>query len=363
MKKILYDNQMFTFQRFGGVTRYFADLMYNLPAGEFRFSMPMKFCENHYVTVTYGRKYHKLSFPRNYRWRRRLYQIANSQYSWVALRHGQYDLFHPTYYNPYFLDTLKQRGKPFVLTIHDMTFERYPQDVLIYDRTIPHKKRLIAEADHIIAVSENTKRDIVELLGTDPSKISVVHHGYRPVAEAASQLFEHYVLYVGERKGYKNFFPWLSAIRPLLMKDPALKIVCTGNTFSASENKFFRKWGIADRLQHISADDAQMASLYRHALCFVFPSHYEGFGIPILEAFSNGCPVCLSNASCFPEVAGDAAIFFNPNDAQSMQDSLSEVIYNNTLRNELSAKGLERVRDFSLERMVRNTCDVYRKLI
>ncbi|MBR5600726.1 MAG: glycosyltransferase, partial [Bacteroidaceae bacterium] len=156
--------------------------------------------------------------------------------------------------------------------------------------------------------------------------------------------------------------PWLSAIRSIFNLDPNLKIVCTGSPFTAAEHKLFAKWGIADRLVHIAANDAQMASLYRHALCFVFPSHYEGFGIPILEAFSNGCPVCLSNASSFPEVAGDAAMFFNPNDAQSMLDTLKETLVSATLRDELRAKGLERGREFSIERMVAQTCDVYRKL-
>ena len=362
MKKILYDNQMFTFQRFGGVTRYFADLMYNLPAGEFTFDIPMRYCENHYLTETYGQKYDKISFPDNYRIRRRIYQLANKHISWKAIKFNDYDIFHPTYFNPYFLKSIKRRQKPFVLTIHDMTFERYPQDVLIYDRTIPHKKRLIAEADHIIAVSENTKRDIVELLGTDPSRISVVHHGYRDIVRAAPQIIDRYVLYVGERKGYKNFFPWLSAIRPIFNLDPNLKVVCTGSMFTTSELKLFKKWNIADRLVHISANDAQMASLYKYALCFVFPSHYEGFGIPILEAFANGCPVCLSNASCFPEVAGDAALFFNPGDAQSMQDTLKELLVSNTLRDELRQKGLQRSKEFSLEKMVERTCDVYRKV-
>ncbi|MBE6297193.1 MAG: glycosyltransferase family 4 protein [Bacteroidales bacterium] len=362
MKKILYDNQMFTFQRFGGVTRYFADLMYNLPAGEFTFDIPMRYCENHYLTETYGQKYDKISFPGNYRIRRRIYQLTNKHISWKAIKFNDYDIFHPTYFNPYFLKSIKRRQKPFVLTIHDMTFERYPQDVLIYDRTIPHKKRLIAEADHIIAVSENTKRDIVELLGTDPSRISVVHHGYRDIVRATPQIFDRYVLYVGERKGYKNFFPWLSAIRPIFNLDPNLKVVCTGSMFTTSELKLFKKWNIADRLVHISANDAQMASLYKYALCFVFPSHYEGFGIPILEAFANGCPVCLSNASCFPEVAGDAALFFNPGDAQSMQDTLKELLVSNTLRDELRRKGLQRSKEFTLEKMVERTCDVYRKV-
>ena len=362
MKKILYDNQMFTFQRFGGVTRYFADLMYNLPTGEFVAEIPMKYCENHYVTETYGHKYKTIGFPKNYRIKRRIYALTNNYISKQAVKQNDYDIFHPTYFNPYFLETVKERQKPFVLTIHDMTFERYPQDVLIYDRTIPHKKLLISEADHIIAVSENTKRDIVELLGTDPSKISVVHHGYRPVIEAADRLFDRYVLYVGERKGYKNFLPWLSAIRPIFNLDPGLKIVCTGTPFTHAEQKLFARWNIADRLIHISANDAQMTSLYRHALCFVFPSHYEGFGIPILEAFHNGCPVCLSNASCFPEVAGDAAIFFNPSDAQSMHDTLNEIITSSTLREELRRKGALRSKDFSLEHMVEQTCNVYRQL-
>lgn len=362
MKKILYDNQMFTFQRFGGVTRYFADLMYNLPAGEFVSDIPMRYCENHYVTETYGHKYEKRTFPNNYRVRRFIYKLVNKHIAYKAIKFDDYDIFHPTYFDPYFLKTVKKRQKPFVLTVHDMTFERYPQDVLIYDRTIPHKKRLIAEADHIIAVSENTKRDIVELLGTDSAKISVVHHGYRPVEAAATRLFDRYVLYVGARKGYKNFFPWLSAIRPIFNLDHKLKIVCTGAPFSSSEIKLFRKWNIADRLVHISANDAEMASLYRHAICFVFPSHYEGFGLPILEAFANGCPVCLSNASSFPEVADEAALFFNPNDALSMHDSLKEILVSQTLRDELRAKGLERSREFSLERMVEQTCNVYRKL-
>jgi glycosyltransferase involved in cell wall biosynthesis len=141
-----------------------------------------------------------------------------------------------------------------------------------------------------------------------------------------------------------------------------LKIVCTGSPFTRAEQKLLARWNIADRLMHISANDAQMASLYRHALCFVFPSQYEGFGIPILEAFHNNCPVCLSNTSCFPEVADDAAVYFNPNDAQSMHDTLKEVLASSALRNELKKKGALRSNDFTLERMVESTCDVYRKL-
>ena len=243
-----------------------------------------------------------------------------------------------------------------------MTFERFPQEVLVYDKTIQNKRRLVSEADHIIAVSENTKRDIVEILGADPNKISVVYHGYKPITEPSPQLFDRYILYVGERKGYKNFMPWLTAIRPLFELDKSLKVVCTGGAFTQAEQFVFAEWGITDRILHIQANNAQMASLYRHALCFVYPSLYEGFGIPILEAFANGCPVCLSNASCFPEVAAEAALYFNPNDADSMYSTMKELLDSKALREELCTKGTERSNDFSIERMVEQTCNVYRKL-
>ncbi len=362
MKKILYDNQMFTLQRFGGVTRYFASLIRNVPKEEFMCEMPMQYSENPYISDVNGNSYNKITIPGIYNIRHRIYKLVNKRIAKNAVRHNDFDIFHPTYYDPYFLDAVRTRNKPFVLTVHDMTFERYPQDALIFDGAIPYKKHLIAMADHIIAVSENTKRDIVTLLGTDPSRVSVVHHGYSLQSEVAPQLFERYILYVGERKGYKNFFPWLSAIRPLLVAYPTIKVVCTGNAFSRHEEKLFHKWGIADSLRHISANEAQLASLYKYALCFVFPSHYEGFGMPILEAFANGCPVCLSNTSCFYEVAGDAALYFNPNDAQLMYDTLREIILNSTLRDELRGKGAERIKEFTVERMIQGTCEVYRKL-
>ena len=146
MKKILYDEQMFTFQRFGGVTRYFADLIYNLPAEEFVADIPMIFCENHYVTETYGNEYKRFSFPANYRLRRRIYSLFNRSASKNAVKHSDYDIFHPTYYNPYFLKSVKERGKQIVLTIHDMTFEQARAYKLPYGLQMPTLEEYFQQA-------------------------------------------------------------------------------------------------------------------------------------------------------------------------------------------------------------------------
>ena len=158
-----------------------------------------------------------------------------------------------------------------------------------------------------------------------------------------------------------NTYEITDVYRQILL-DNNLKVVCTGVAFSQAELSVFAELGITDQVIHISANDAQMASLYRHALCFVYPSLYEGFGIPILEAFDNNCPVCLSNASCFPEVADDSALYFDPYDSRSMYDTLKELVESAALRDELRRKGATRGKEFSIERMVEQTCNVYRKL-
>ena len=121
----------------------------------------------------------------------------------------------------------------------------------------------------------------------------------------------------------------------------------------------FISLGINTQLIHCNASDQVLFSLYQHALVFVFPSLYEGFGIPIIEAFANNCPVCLSNTSCFPEVAGEAAIYFDPLDKDSIRTAISSVIYDPIKAEKLRKAGQIRIRQFSIEKMVRETCAIY----
>jgi glycosyltransferase involved in cell wall biosynthesis len=172
------------------------------------------------------------------------------------------------------------------------------------------------------------------------------------------------LLYVGTRSGYKNFRAFVGAIAPLLKADADLVVLCVGGgAFNTSERKFFSELRIFDRLTQVEASDPELASLYHSARAFVFPSLYEGFGIPILEAFSCGCPCVLSRASCFPEIAGDAALYFDVDDEDSMTELIRKALYDESVRNELVTRGLQRHKMFSWQKTAKETLDVYRSAV
>ena len=176
---------------------------------------------------------------------------------------------------------------------------------------------------------------------------------------------ERYILYIGERWDYKNFEIFLKSIIPLLKKDKDIYLICGGsNPFNKNEIKYFKYLDCEHRVLHIKIDnDVILANLYKHAMAFIFPSLYEGFGIPILESFSCGCPVILSNSSSFPEVAGDAGVYFNPEDELSIRKAIESVIYDDNLREEMKKKGYKQLSKFSWEKTALQTKKVYESLI
>jgi len=357
--KILYDHQMFSMQKYGGVTRYFCDLMNNLPSWV-ESELGVEYSENQYLRESGNIKLKDLSLTSNFRVNRRVYSFLNSRISTRALKANQFDVFHPTYYSPYFLNNL---SRPFVLTVHDMIHEKFKELFPFYDTNAANKKELIKKASHIIAVSQHTKNDLIDLLDVDESRITVVQHGYKQRVEASPQLYTRYILFVGERKNYKNFTRFAEAITPLLKEDSSLKLVCTGNAFNGMELNHLASLQIQSQVIHHAATDSELASLYKYALVFVFPSLYEGFGIPILEAFANECPVCLSSASCFPEIARQGALYFDPLDKESIQETVRQVITDQSLSSKLVEEGRSRLTAFSLDNMVNKTCNVYRSVL
>jgi glycosyltransferase involved in cell wall biosynthesis len=171
-------------------------------------------------------------------------------------------------------------------------------------------------------------------------------------------------LYVGERCRHKNFNTLLRAFASLAAAFPSLHLVCASQkAFDRSELGLIRELGLAGRCTSLTVDDEQLKFLYENAALLVYPSLYEGFGLPILEAFASNCPVALGDTSCFPEIAGDAAFYFDPSDVTSIAQALKRLLSDSALRHELMRRGQERLRSFSWTTAAERTVAVYRKCL
>jgi glycosyltransferase involved in cell wall biosynthesis len=366
--KVLYDYQIFESQKIGGISRYFAELIRHNPMAE----LSLKYSDNIYLHDEYFKKYrlfqlnyvHDNFFPNlNFKGKGRLFKYYtelfiknNRTISIERLKKSNFDVFHPTYYNTYFLKYLK--NKPFVVTVYDMIHELFPQYFKDDKFTVSFKQHLITQADIIIAISENTKKDILRFFPDLAEKIKVIYLGFSFEQLSKTKEKKNYILFTGSRGIYKNFDNFVRAIAPLLLKHN-LRLVCTGEPFNNNEIILFNYLRITDKLIYIFASDNELTRLYSEAIAFVFPSLYEGFGIPILEAFSAGCPAILSNTSCFPEIAKGAAVYFDPYSVEDMRQVMEKVILGSSLRSELTRKGYERVKDFSWEETARQTYELY----
>jgi len=376
--RILFDHQAFMMQRFGGVSRYFSELIVGMRShGVFTADLPAIQTEN----INYHRFIlREPSFsPPGYvtKFARRVLgkiipstkDVARNQRSIVEeLRKGSYDLFHPTYYDPYFLDHLN--GKPFVLTVYDLIHELFPEYFAqhIRDEMVARKRQLIMAADRIIAISERTKNDIISYYSVPPEKVVTVHlatsFSRRDQDPDGTQgVKPPYIVFVGTREIYKNFTVLIEAISPILRNDRSMRVFCTGPGFSAAEHEVFERHDITRQMQHVSVNDEELRTLYSGAVCLAYPSAYEGFGLPILEAFACGCPVLTSNTSSLPEVGGEAVFYCDPNNLESIRHGIERLISEPDLRVDLKERGFDRLKQFSWESTVRQTEAVYREVI
>lgn len=383
--RILYDFQAFNLQEYGGISRYFYELLLAYKASEsVDCDLLCLYSNNHYIKSFSigGKTLRDLDFPYrsfmwglNFKWKEKLFHLRNKTFNILpplamnkylaikSLKDQNYDLFHPTYYHPYFLQYIGD--KPFVLTVYDMIHEIYSEYFSPTDKTKEWKRLLAQKAKKIIAISENTKKDLIKLYGLSDKKIEVIHLGNSLETQTHTQtahikLPSKYILFVGNRSAYKNFNFFIKAVTSLLKQDKDLHIICTGGGhFSPEEQAYFESLNIEGQIQQYSIDDSTLAFFYKKALAFVFPSLYEGFGLPVLEAFSCGCPVILSNTSSLPEIAQNAGYYFDPTNEGSMREAIIRVINDKELRTELIGEGYQQLKLFSWENTAQKTRELY----
>lgn len=364
--RIAFDHQIFLLQTHGGISRYYTRLAENLrDMGEAaRIFAPVHRNEHlHSANKGVSAGIHLTKFPRG---TTRLIQAASAAVAGWRARSWRPDLVHETYYAA--KPTVKGKS-PTVITVYDMIHELYESTLPPGDLTASLKRAAVARADHVICISENTRQDLIRLYGLPEGKTSVVHLGFdmpasgieqgRPVSEAGKP----YLLYVGPRGGHKNFDGLLRAFAASKSLQGDLDIIAFGGgILRPAELQRLAELGLARTVTQVSGGDATLHRLYAGARAFIYPSFYEGFGLPPLEAMAHACPVISSNSSSMPEVIGPAAEFFDPTDTESIRLAIESVVYSEQRRAELVSLGVETLSRYSWRRCAEATLAVYNKV-
>lgn len=284
------------------------------------------------------------------------------------------------YHNPTFAVPVIRSAARTVATVHDVVFRRYPNLVeprlrkFLDDAT----RRACRHADRIITVSQFSKQEIAGLYEVSTDRISVIHNGIRLPESPRSRpslpselreqgiIEDNYLLYVGSIEPKKNIEVLLKAFAQVLNRvGKTCRLVLAGS-MNSSEYPFeerIQALGIAGRVSYLGyVSEAHLEELYRCASVFVYPSLYEGFGFPPLEAMARGIPTVVSKASSLPEVVGDAGLLFDPTSPQELANILAALVSDDRAKQELGAKGRERALSFTVREMALQHLALYRKV-
>jgi glycosyltransferase involved in cell wall biosynthesis len=348
-------------QRYGGISRYVLELHRRLPALGVTSTILAGVHQNAYLPGTARvRGFHVPEQLQKERLRPARERV-NDAFASAYVRAGRTTaIYHQTYYGG--KTGIRHRG-PHVVTAYDLVHAKFPEHFPPDDPTTGQQREAFSRADLIIAISHTTKADLQDFFGIEGARIAVTHLGVTPPIPAAahgSGVTGPYLLYVGQRYGYKNWERFVRAYAATGLS-AHLRLVCTGVPFTADEKRLITDLRLRRAVLHVRADDATLDRLYRQAVAFVYPSLYEGFGLPPLEAMARDCPVMASNAGSVPEVLGDAAVYADPYDLDSMAKALTEVVRPER-RDELVGAGRALADTYSWERTTEETVAAYRSL-
>jgi len=368
----------------GGIGRYTRELLRALAAADTTSNYRLFFAAPSipYPLPRLPSNFHVTHLPLDDIWLARVWQRARLPLpvEWLT---GRIDIFH----SPDFTLPPTGRRTRTLLTVHDLSFIRDPESATPALRrylttVVP---RSVARADHILADSHATRADLIELYRTPAEKISVlysgVHESFRPVTDAVTLAAVRaryglgdapFVLAVGTLQPRKNYvrliqaFAAISKIEsPAAVQASSLHLIIAGGKGWLYDSIFaeIERLGLRDRVLFPGfVDDDDLPALYSAARVLAYPSLYEGFGLPMLEAMACGTPVVASAAACLPEVAGDAALIVPPTEVDALAAALEQALSDEDLRASLIAKGFERARQFSWDKSARQLLDIYRTL-
>ncbi|MBE9030602.1 glycosyltransferase family 4 protein [filamentous cyanobacterium LEGE 11480] len=367
MINLAYDHQAFCLSPYGGITRYVYELASRSASlDSFDVKILAGLYTNNYVKRDQKSIVRGLQIPTVPKTAQVL-RLINSGLVGAYLQYKTPNIVHETYYSQ---RRIAPKSCQTVLTVYDMIHEKFGHMMPRREQRIVDAKRsAIERADHIICISEQTKRDLIETFDVIPEKLSVVHLGFSLTQNKNSDSLpivgQPYILYVGSRRSYKNFSGLVHAYAASKEINQDIALVCFGSqAFSDSERELFQELGLnQNQVIHLSGDDNVLGHLYANAEAFIYPSLYEGFGIPPLEAMSFDCPVICSNGGSIPEIVGDAGVYFDPNSLSSIVNSLKMVLLSPLKQANLVELGKQRLTRFSWEKCAIETQNIYQGLL
>ena len=361
--RVLYDGSIYAHQVAGGISRYFANIIKNLPP-DFAPILTTKYNRTLNTPGHPGLKVYNFPVFRP----GRISIPLGKLYFRAVERILRPDVIHPTYYSRLTDEKMGHRRCPLVITVWDMIHEIFPDTMDPHGVGAREKKEAILGSDAVLCISESTKTDLLNRVDVPEERITVTHlaseidasisHGDEAVPE------QPYFLYVGSRAPYKNFDGLCKALSILSENKTDIRLCVVGSPFNSKENALIGELGLMKAIENYGeVSDSHLAKLYRCCVAFVYPSYYEGFGIPLLEAMACGTAIIASNCSSIPEVVGDAAVLFEPSDTNSLAEALFFMLNHPAKRSDFISKGNERAKTFSWEKTVAKTVHVYRSLL
>ncbi|MDR2774222.1 MAG: glycosyltransferase family 4 protein [Tannerella sp.] len=272
---------------------------------------------------------------------------------------------------------LRKAGIRSVVTVHDLIFLRFPDYYRSIDRMIYLRKMKYAclEADHIVTVSKRTQCDVISIFGIDPDKTSVIYQGcdasfYSPVGKdkireirEKYELPEKFILNVGTMEARKNL---LLAVKAMLHIDADIHLVAAGREtgYTQQVREFIAKHHLDRRIHFLlSVPHRDLPAIYQSSLLLVYPSFYEGFGIPVLEALHSGIPVIAATGSCLEEAGGSHSIYIAPEDEKALADAVKKILSDDTLRGKMIVEGKKHVSRFDDQQLARQMIQLYHRVI
>lgn len=366
--RVAFDEQVFLLQEYGGISRYLCSIVREFSSNsqmQARVFAPLHF--NHNLESLEQKHCSGRRLPRLHPKLKRLAMVACKAMARREISRFKPDIVHETYYRE---DNFQPNGARRVLTVYDLIHERYPELFVNSVGTTSPKKVAAKRADHVICISESTRRDLVAYCGVPEERTSVVYLGIdmnflQNIAPVQQYHPRPFLLYVGARGGYKNFERLIRAFGNSKYLRKEFDLICFGGgPLASAEHHMVVSSGLRpNQVTYMGGKDEILATLYQQAAALIYPSLYEGFGIPPLEAMAAGCPVICSNSSSLPEVVGEAAETFDPLDEESMLEAIKHVLDSTSRRNALIEAGRARYPMFTWDKCAQETEQIYRKLL